>query len=253
MTPRSALLAAAFLLLPAAVVAQTAAPHIAIADREYAAGRVAASYQHLEMAIKAEPTNYESLWKASRDAVELGENESDPARRGALYKTAEEYARRAVSANPSDAEGHFSLARAIGRNALTMGSRDRVKYAGEVREHALAALKSNPKHAGALHVMGVWNAEVMRLSGIQRFAAKNLLGGKVFGEASWAEAVRYLEASVAADPDRITHRLALGEVYADRGDKVKAREQFAAVARMTPKELNDARYKQAAAARNAKL
>ena len=253
MTPRSALLAAALLLLPATVVAQTAAPHIAIADREYAAGRVSASYQHLEMAIKAEPTNYESLWKASRDAVELGENESDAARRGALYKTAEEYARRAVSANPSDAEGHFSLARAIGRNALTMGSRDRVKYAGEVREHALAALKSNPKHAGALHVMGVWNAEVMRLSGIQRFAAKNLLGGKVFGEASWAEAVRYLEASVAADPDRITHRLALGEVYADRGDKAKAREQFAAVARMTPKELNDAKYKQAAAARNAKL
>ena len=253
MRPRFALLAAALVLAPAAVAAQTAAPHIAIADREYSAGKVASSYQHLEMAIKAEPTNYEALWKASRDAVELGENESDRTRRAALYKTAEEYARRAVSANPGDAEGHFSLARAIGRNALTMGSRDRVKFAGEVREHALHALKSNPRHAGALHVMGVWNAEVMRLSGIQRFAAKNLLGGKVFGEASWAEAVRYLEASVAGEPDRITHRLALGEVHADMGNKAKAREQFAAIARMAPRELNDARYKQEAAARNAKL
>ena len=49
-----------------------------------------------------------------------------------------------------------------------MGTRDQIKYAGEVREQALEALKFNPKHPGALHVMGVWNAEVMRLNGISR-------------------------------------------------------------------------------------
>ena len=112
----------------------------------------------------------------------------------ALYESAEQYARRAVAANPNDAEGHFQLARAIGRNALTMGARDKMKYAGEVRDEALAALKIDPKHAGALHVMGVWNAEVMRLNGFTRMIAKNLLGGKVFGEASWDNAQRYLEA-----------------------------------------------------------
>lgn len=253
MTFRTPLLAAALVLLPALAQAQGAAAHVTLADAERAKGNVAASYQHNEQAIKAEPANYEALWKASRDAVELGEMEADKAKRTALYKSAEQYARRAVAANPNDAEGHFSLARAIGRNAQTMGSRDRVKFAGEVREHALHALKLAPKHAGALHVMGMWNAEVMRLSGIQRFAAKNLLGGKVFGEASWAEARRYMEAAVAAEPNRITHRLDLGEVYADIDEKAKAREQFETIARMPATELNDARYKKLAADALAKL
>lgn len=252
MKMRTAVLAA-LVLLPATLAAQGAAPHLEVADRERAAGKVASSYQHLEMAIKAEPTNYDALWRASRDAVDLGEAEADKGRRAQLYKSAEEYARRAVAANSGDAEGHFALARALGRTAQSLGSRERVKYAGEVREHALHALKANPKHGGALHVMGVWNAEVMRLSGIQRFAAKNLLGGKVFGEASWAEARRYMEAAVAAEPDRITHRLDLGEVYADMGEKAKAREQFERVAKMPATELNDGMYKRAAAARLAKL
>lgn len=246
-------LVVALLMAPVTLPAQGAAPHIAIADRERAGGRVASSFEHLEMAIRAEPTSYEALWKASRDAVDLGEQATDKARRAQLYKSAEEYARKAVSANPADAEGHFALARALGRTAQSLGSRDRVKYAGEVREHALEALKRNAQHGGALHVMGMWNAEVMRLSGIQRFAAKNLLGGKVFGEASWPEARRYMEAAVAAEPNRITHRLDLGAVYADIGEKAKAREQFEAIARMPATELNDAKYKQEAAAMLARL
>lgn len=252
MTLHTALLAAALVLLPASLAAQ-AAPHISLAGRDRAAGNVASSYQHLEMAVTAEPSNYEALWKAARDAVELGEHDASADRRTALYKAAEGYARRAVSANPDGAEGHFALARALGRTALGLGSRDRVKFAGEVRQHALKALAADPGHAGAMHVMGVWNAEVMRLSGVQRFAARTLLGGKVFGEASWAEARRYLEAAVAAEPNRITHRLALGEVYADVKDAARARDQFAAVARMPSTELNDGKYKQQAAARNAKL
>jgi hypothetical protein len=246
-------LAAALLLAPATLAGQGAAPHITIADREHAAGRVTSSYRHLEMAITAEPTNYEALWKASRDAVALGENEADATRRDALYRSGEQYARRAVSANPADAEGHFSLARALGRTAQTLGSRDRVKYAGEVREHALQALRADPQHGGALHVMGVWNAEIMRLSSIQRFAARNLLGGKVFGEASWAEARRYMEAAVAAEPNRITHHLDLGVIYADIGETAKAREQFALVARIPASEPNDAKYKREAAAHSARL
>jgi hypothetical protein len=66
-----------------------------------------------------------------------------------------------------------------------MSSRDRVRFAGDVRTHAMEALKYNPRHAGAMHVMGMWNAEVMRLNGVSRFMAKNFLGGRVFESASW--------------------------------------------------------------------
>jgi uncharacterized protein HemY len=86
----------------------------------------------------------------------------------------------------------------------------------------------------------------MRLSGLERFFAKNLLGGKVFDEANWNQAVSYLEKAVAVEPERITHRLDLGKVYADVGNKAKAREQFEWVVRATPQDFNDAHYKQEA-------
>jgi regulator of sirC expression with transglutaminase-like and TPR domain len=122
-----------------------------------------------------------------------------------------------------------------------------------VRAHALQALERNPKHAGALHVMGMWNAEIMRLSGLQRFAAKTLLGGKVFGEANWKEAVRYMEAAVASEPERITHRIDLGEIYEDVGDKAKAREQYQVVVRSAVRDAKDPVYKQQAEQRLKKL
>jgi tetratricopeptide (TPR) repeat protein len=134
-----------------------------------------------------------------------------------------------------------------------MGSKDRVKFGGVVHDEAMAALKLDPKHSGALHIMGVWNYEVMSLSGIARFMAKNLLGGKVFGEASWDNAIKYLEQAVAANPNRITHHLALAEVYADRKMKDKAREQLDWIAKAPITELNDKHYKEEAAEMAAKL
>lgn len=251
MSLRSAVLALALFAAPALVVApaagaQSAAESVAMGDRDHAANSTASSLKHYEAAIAADPKDFEALWKAARGAVDLGESQSDAARRKELYRSGEQYARRAVEVKATDPEGHFQLARALGRTALSLGKKDRVKYAGEVRAHALAALKYDPRHAGALHVMGVWNAEVMRLSGFSRMVARNFLGGQVFGSASWKEAVRYMEQAVAVEPDRITHRLDLGEIYADVGDKAKAREQFETVLRLPATEPNDQKYKQSA-------
>ena len=131
----------------------------------------------------------------------------------------------------------------------SLGTRDKIKFAGEVREHALDALKINPNHSGAKHVMGVWNAEIMRLSGFQRMIAKNFLGGKVFGEANWDNAQKYLEESVALEPSRITHHLDLGAVYADRHETARATEQYQLIAQLPIADYNDKKYKEQAAAR----
>lgn len=249
---RTAALLAICALAPTAG-AQTAAEQIAAGDREYASLKPAAALPHYEAAIAADAKNYEALWKASRTAVDIGEMDTNAAARKQTYRNAEAYARRAVEANPADAEGHFHLARSLGRTALSLGKRDRVKYAGEVRAHALKALELNPRHPGALHVMGMWNAEIMRLSGLQRFAAKTLLGGKVFSEASWKEAVRYMEASVASEPERIVHRIDLAEVYEDVGDKAKAREQYQRIVRSAVLDAKDPAYKAQAEERLKKL
>lgn len=223
--------------------AQSAADHVALGDKEYVAMNASAALGHYEAAAKEDPKNYEALWKAARSGVDLGEHERSEDKRTEYFKNAELYARRAVEANPGDPEGHFNLARALGKNALTQSPRARIKYASDVRNHALECLKINPKHAGCLHVMGMWNAEVMRLNGFTRMIAKNFLGGKIFNSANWAEARRYMEESVASEPDRIVHHLDLAGVYRDTGEKAKARAEWETIMKMPNRDYNDRYYK----------
>ena len=236
-------LSAGMLLAASVAGGQTAANNISLGDKEYVAMNATAAYKAYQAAITDDPKNYEALWKASRSAVDLGSYERNDEMRGLYFRNAELYARRAVEANPGDAEGHFNLARALGKNALSQGPKARIKYANDVRTHALECLKIDPKQAGCLHVMGMWNAEVMRLNGFTRMMAKNFLGGKVFGSASWAEAKRYMEASVASEPDRIIHHVDLGGVYRDMGDKAKARAEYEAAIKLPNRDFNDRQYK----------
>lgn len=223
--------------------AQTPAELIAAGDRETLARRPASALPYFEKAVQADPRHYVALWKASRELVDLGEYERDEAKRTTLYARAAEYARRAIDVSPNDAEGHFHMARAIGRTALSVGPRERTKYGIAVREHAVRALELSPRHPGALHVMGVWNAEIMRLNGIARLVAKTFLGGKIFGTASWAEAIRYMEQSVSVEPTRIVHRLDMARVYRDSGRKADARTEYAAALAAPLFDANDDHYR----------
>ena len=229
-------------IAPISLLAQSAAEHVAMGDREHVAMNATGALRHYEEAVKADPRSYEGLWKASRDAVDVGEYNPDDKERERLYSEAELYARRAVEVNPTDADGHAELARALGRKALSLGKKDQVKYAGDVRNLALEALKLNPKNPAALHVMGKWNYEVLRLSGITRFMAKTFLGGMVFDSANWDDAQRYMEESVAVDPNRLVHHLDLARVYEARGNKEKAREQYEAVMKGPIGDFNDKKY-----------
>ena len=237
-------IAAAMLLVTRVAVAQTAAEHLAAGDKEYAARNLVGALHHYEEAIAADSSNVEALWKASNAAVDLGE--FNDAERQSYYTKGEELGRLAVKANPQSANAHFALAKALGRVALSKGKRDKVKYAGVVHDEAQEALRLDSLNAGALHVMGMWNAEIMRLSGFERWAAKNLLGGKVLGEASWESAQHLLERAVSLEPSRITHRLDLAGVYADHDNPAKAKEQYEMVLQLPVEDYNDPHYKQVA-------
>ena len=250
---RFKLLLVASLLAARATTAQTASAHVAIGDSLHTAMNPAAALKHYEEALVVDPKDYDALIKASRDAVDLGEFADNKDTQKAMYRTGELYARRAVDVNPQGADGHFYLARALGRTAQSLGPRDRVKYATDVRAHAMDALKLDPRHPGALHVMGMWNAEVMRLSGPTRWFAKNLLGGQVFGSANWENAVRYMEQAVAVEPNRISHRIDLAKIYLDTNNKARAKEEFDAVVRAQATDYNDRFYKQDAEAQLKKL
>lgn len=237
MNLRIAVLAAT--LITSSLAAQ-AVDHVALGDKDHAAGNAVSALRHYQAALAADSTSGEALWRASREVVDLGE--FDDAKRDSLYKVGEQYARRAVAALPNSALAHFALAKAIGRYALTLGTRDRVKFAGEVRTEALESIRLDSINPGALHVMGMWHANIMRLSGFSRFMAKNLLGGKTFGEANWDDAAKSLERAAALEPDRIVHALDLAAVYRDRGDKDKAKAEYQRAIGLKAVEYNDKNY-----------
>ncbi|MEP6621877.1 MAG: hypothetical protein ABJE47_21315 [bacterium] len=232
---------------PLRLAAQTAAERTALGDRDHAAMDAPSALHHYEEAIKLDPKAYDALCKATREAVDVGLYASDEQERNRLFSLAEQYARRAVEVNGQDAEGHFQLARALGRKALTLGKKDQVKYAGDVRTEALAALAINPNDPGAMHVMGMWNYNVLRLNGLVRFLAIRVLGGKTFESAKWDDAQKFMESATALDPKVLVHHLDLARVYAARDNKEKAREQYNFVIKGTATDYNDKHYKAEAA------
>jgi tetratricopeptide (TPR) repeat protein len=250
MKVRLALLAAVVASIPITlaplrtIAAQSAAEHIALGDRDHANGNAASALRHYRAAVESDGNSAEALWRAAREAIDLGE--FDDAKRDSLYRAGEVYARRAVGADPRSAMAHFALAKAIGRRALSLGTRERVKFAGDVRAEALESLRLDSINPGALHVMGGWNANIMRLSGVSRFLAKNLLGGRTFGEASWDEAARFLERASALEPDRIIHAVALAGIYRDKGEPERAREQYQRALSLKAADYNDKHYQKQA-------
>ena len=209
----------------------------------------ATALRHFQAALALDSTSYEANWRGALALIDIGKATPDRVKspaRDSLYALAEVYAHRAVTANPGDAEGHVALANAIGRAALTRSQKERVRDAGEIRREALRAIELDPRHDGAWHVLGRWNAEIMRLSGLTRFLAKSFLGAGVFREASWQAAIDDLERAVNLNPSRIYHHLDLAEVYIDQERYGAARVQLQAIAGLPLSDPQDEAYKRQA-------
>jgi tetratricopeptide (TPR) repeat protein len=205
--------------------------------------------RHFEAALAQDSTHYEANWRAALTLGLLGDPfpiSKKNAERDSLYARAERYARRAVAANPGDAEGHFALAASLGRAALMVGPEEKVRRAIIIRDEALRTLTINPRHDGAHHILGRWNAEIMRLPRVSRFFAKHFLGARVFDQASWPKAIAYMEKAVALAPGRIYHHLALADIYLDTDRIRDAEVQLRVVDSLPVREALDTNYRQQA-------
>lgn len=243
------LLLLALAAVPPTLPAQ-APDHIALGIARVEARDPQAALEHFRAHLAGDSGSYEANWRAALALIDIGKQTPDSVRsprRDSLYAEAESYARKATEANPEDAEGHFVLSAAVGRASLTKSKRERVRRAAEIRVEALRAVELNPNHDGAYHVLGRWNAEIMRLSAIQRFFAKNLLGGSVFNQASWDRAIDYLEKSVTLAPTNMYHHLDLAQVYLDRKRYRDARRHLEQVMALPVVDVMDPRYQEDAA------
>lgn len=250
----AALTALALSGAPAAVAQRplSAAEQIALGDSAYAALAPAQALGHYRAALAIDSSSYPASWKAGRELVDIAKQIPDEAGdssrhlRDSLYMAARAYGEAAVRLNPTGADGHFTVAQALGRLARTKGGKERVRFAKLIYDEGMKAIELDSTHDGAYHLIGAWHMEVMLLSGFQRFFAKTLFGGGFLDKGNWADAERYLERAVALKPQNIFHHLELGEVYFDVGKVSKAREQFTLIATLPIGDVLDPRYQKEA-------
>jgi tetratricopeptide (TPR) repeat protein len=239
-------LLALVVVMPVTAVAQSAAGHVATGDREYASRRAPEALVHYLAALAADAANAAALWRASRTEAELAEYDADSAHADALLGDAQRHGRAAVQVAPRSASAHFALAQALGRIALRTPTEQRLPLATETRAEVQACLALAPGDAGCLHVLGVWDAEYMRLGYFTQQIANSMSGGRLFAHATWEEAERNLRAAITAEPRRAIHHLDLARIYLDEGKNALAKAELKAAVDVPVHDYNDEKYKEAA-------
>jgi tetratricopeptide (TPR) repeat protein len=247
----------------------TPAEHIALGDSARAALHAEESLRQYQAAVEelqhalgrplrdttpvqpANPLYCEALWKAAREISDVAKQllgDSLKQRRDSLYSLGRTWAEEAIRADSSVANGHFALALVLGRLSRTRGGKERVRFARIIYGETERTIQMDPQHDGAYHILGMWNAEVKRLSGLTRFAAKTFLGAGFMSRASWDSAVANMERAVQLNPQHVYHRLELASVYLDVDQPAKAKEQLQAIAGLPDGDPMDPYYKRLAAA-----
>ena len=224
------------------LLAQSVSDHISMGVAANDAHDPGTALEHFRAALYADSLNYEANWRAAMTLLDLTELLPDSlrrARRDSLYALAERYATRAVARDSLGADGHFALAAAIGTASVLLDKEARIRRAAIIRREVLKTIALNPRHDGAYHILGRWNAEIMRLSGLSRFFARNFLGAGVFKQASWKKAIAYMEKAVELDPGRIQHHLELARIYSDRKRAADAAAQLHLVESLPAREIMD--------------
>jgi hypothetical protein len=262
------LLAALFVVAAPVAAQQSIAALIAQGDSARTALRSDAALRHYQEAIKvgeaalstqlaevagvttANPQLYTALWKGAREIADvakqlLGDSLKD--QRDSLYSIGRTWAEAAVTLDSADANGHFALALVLGRLSRTRGGKERVRFAKIIYDEAVRTVQIDPRHDGAWHILGIWNAEVKRLSGFTRFFAKALFGAGFMDLATWDHAVADMERAVALQPQHIYHRLELAGVYLDVGEVDSATVQLERIATLPIGDPMDPYYQEHAA------
>lgn len=230
MSPLTVLVAIA--ILANGLAAQDVVARLVAGDSARCRRDTGGALGHLLGAIAENSMLYEATWKAARALVDAGMELPDRqrGRRDSLYTQAARLAEHAVRLQPGGAEGHYMVAVAFGRIALNKNPIEAIRFAAVVREEALRTLELDPRHDGAMHVLGRWNSEVSRINGAAVFVAGTILRASYMREASWDRAFDYFNRAIAIDPANLSHRIDLAQALIYAGRDHEARAQLAVAA-----------------------
>lgn len=179
-----------------------------------------AAFNKFREVLKVDPHNYYAQWKCSELCSRIGNRQKTKEKKNDFFIAAGVYARNAIKLNSGGADGYYALSVAMGRKALIETGNERIKAVREIRANVEKALKLNPNHGRAWHVMGKWHYEVSNLNALERTALKLFYGG--LPNATLAESIRAYEKAKSLEPVFPLNNLELAKAYYRNGQKEKA-------------------------------
>lgn len=212
------------------------------ADDLYASLKTNEALRELFKVLKRDPKNSEALSKIARAYIDLGdrivESESDwQEKRLKQYALAEEYARKAVQADPNLTWGHFYVAASLGKIAMLSPVSKQIDLAREIRAEAEKAIATDPRNGFAYHLYGVWHRKMAAISSMKRVLANMILWRSV-PNGNLEKSVEYLNKAISLNPKVIVHYLELGRTYVAMGQWQLARRALKAAEEL-PVEFSD--------------
>ncbi len=154
------------------------------------------------------------------------------------YKEAEYLARKSIKADNSNAECHYVYALALGRINENASSKQKIANAKLIKSELDLALKINPKHAGAWHILGRWHRTIAGFGAIEKLAINTLFGGVPAG-GSYEDAVKCFTHAIIIEPKYKMHQYELANTYYEMGKIADAKIWLQKAMALTPISVDD--------------
>ncbi len=191
------------------------------ADTLYAGFKTNEALKELHKVLELDPHNHEALSKIARVHIDFGDMVPESVadwqeKRLEQYLIAEEYARKAVKANPHGTWGHFYVAASLGKIAMQSPVRKQIELASEIQTAVEKAIALDPQNGYAYHVYGVWHRRMAEIGQMSR-AVASIVYWRSLPKGSMETSAGYLKKAISLNPKVISHHLELAKTYMAMG------------------------------------
>ncbi len=219
------------------------------ADELYAAFNSKGALKELQSVLQMDPQNHEALSKTSRVYVDFGDmiqesGQDWQAKKLTQYRIAEDYARKAIKADPNSTWGYFYTAVSLAKIASLSPVSKQIDLSEAIRDAVEKAIALDPKNAYAYAVYGIWHRRMAEIGQMKRVFAS--LVWHSLPQGSLEKSVEYLKKSISLDPTIILSYLELGRSYIDTDQWEPARRSLKTALDLPVQFSDDAANKKAA-------
>ena len=190
-------------------------------DQEFAVRNYPLALASYDSALLSSEDSAGVLWRLARVYVCLADVAPEVQQLD-LYRKAEEFAVRSISADPTKSEGHSWRAAALGNVAMFEGSKAKVRLCTVIKQELDRAIALNPRDDIAFSILGSFYRALGNVSWLERQMATLFLGD--LPEGGYDESERALRQAITLAPRVIRHHFELGTLYQelDRNEEALA-------------------------------